>query len=196
MNPEPLTLSVEDDSVAAPSTETREARVRRLIQTHYDSLWRFVRRLGVEPTDLDDAMQQVFEIAARRLNDVSVESERSFLFATAFRIGSEQRRRHDARREIDDAELVDLESPAPEPDILADQARARAVLDRVLAAMPTELRAVFMLYEIEEMTMAEIAGLLGLPPGTVASRVRRATAEFEARVERLQAEMRRKRVLP
>jgi len=196
MNPEPLSLAVEDDSVAAPRTETREARVRRLIQSHYDSLWRFIRRLGVEPMDLDDAMQQIFEIAASRLDAISAESERSFLFSTAFRVGSEQRRRHDARRETDDAELADREDPAPEPDILADQARARAVLDRVLADMPPELRAVFMLYEIEEMTMSEIAELLGLPPGTVASRVRRATEQFEARVERLQAEMRRKGVRP
>jgi RNA polymerase sigma-70 factor (ECF subfamily) len=57
--------------------------------------------------------------------------------------------------------------------------------------MPSELRAVFTLYEIEEMTMIEIAQVLDLPQGTVASRLRRAREQFEARVDRLQAQMRK-----
>jgi RNA polymerase sigma-70 factor (ECF subfamily) len=42
-----------------------------------------------------------------------------------------------------------------------------------------ELRAVFVLYELEDFTMAEIARTLELPPGTVASRLRRARETFE-----------------
>ena len=42
----------------------------------------------------------------------------------------------------------------------------------------------FVLYEIEELTMAEIASVLELPPGTVASRLRRARAAFSERVQR------------
>jgi len=130
------------------------------------------------------------------LEDIARESERSFLFSTAFRIASEHRRRRAARHEVDEGELAYHQDPAPEPDALADQMRARAVLDRVLAAMPTELRAVFTLYEIEEMTMGEIAELLGLPQGTVASRLRRGREQFEARVDRLQAQMRRTEISP
>jgi RNA polymerase sigma-70 factor, ECF subfamily len=196
MNAEPLALSVEDAPAAPPRAAPREARVRRMVEVHFDALWRFMRRLGVDPMDLDDAMQEVIEIAAARLSDIAAESERSFLFSTAFRIASEHRRRRASRHEVGAAELELEEDPSPEPDALTDQARARAVLDRVLAAMPTELRSVFTLYEIEEMTMAEIAELLALPPGTVASRLRRAREQFEARVDRLQAEMRRKEALP
>ena len=50
----------------------------------------------------------------------------------------------------------------------------------MLAELPLELRAVFVLYELEQMTMAEIAESLALPPGTVASRLRRARSSFEA----------------
>jgi RNA polymerase sigma-70 factor (ECF subfamily) len=192
MNPEPLALAVEDDSISPPSVESREARVRRMVGAHFDALWRFMRRLGVEPMDLDDAMQEVIEIAAARLADIPEKSERSFLFSTAFRIASEHRRRRTGRHEVGEAALEHEEDPKPEPDALTDQNRARVVLDQVLAAMPTELRAVFTLYEIEEMTMAEISELLALPKGTVASRLRRAREQFEARVERLQAQMRGK----
>jgi RNA polymerase sigma-70 factor (ECF subfamily) len=44
---------------------------------------------------------------------------------------------------------------------------------------------VFVLYELEGLSMAEIAGLLELPPGTVASRLRRAREEFHAQARRL-----------
>ena len=51
--------------------------------------------------------------------------------------------------------------------------------------MPLDLRTVFVLFELEELTMAEIAELLGLAPGTVASRLRRARQDYGAAVHRL-----------
>jgi len=161
-----------------------------MVGAYFDPLWRFLRRLGVDPMDLDDAMQEVVEIAASRLEDIPRASERSFLFSTAFRVGSEFRRRRGRRHEVGDDRLEHELDPSPEPDDLTDQARARAMLDQVLAAMPTDLRAVFTLYEIEEMTMAEIGEVLDLPKGTVASRLRRAREQFEARVDRWQAQRR------
>jgi RNA polymerase sigma-70 factor (ECF subfamily) len=53
--------------------------------------------------------------------------------------------------------------------------------------MPIDLRAVFVLYELEQLTSAEIAELLQIPPGTVASRLRRARESFESCVARLRA---------
>jgi RNA polymerase sigma-70 factor (ECF subfamily) len=191
MSDHPLALAVPKGSSLSPGVEADEARVRRMVKAHFDPLWRFMLRLGVAPMDLDDAMQEVVVIAAARLADIALQSERSFLFSTAFRIGSEYRRRRTSRHEVGEGELVHHEDPAPEPDALTDQIRARAVLDGVLAAMPSELRAVFTLYEIEEMTMIEIAQVLDLPQGTVASRLRRAREQFEARVDRLQAQMRK-----
>ena len=59
------------------------------------------------------------------------------------------------------------------------EAEARRVLDRILASMAEDLRDVFVMAELEEMTMADIAVALEIPPGTVASRLRRARAWFE-----------------
>jgi RNA polymerase sigma-70 factor (ECF subfamily) len=184
-----LTVKAATAVVDAADAEAAAARIRGMVQAHFDHLWAFMRRLGVFEMDLDDAMQEVIVIAATRLTQIPASSERSFLFSTAFRVGSEWRRKRGARREVSVDELLDHEDPAPEPDELTDQSRARTILDRVMADMSTELRAVFTLYEIDEMTMAEIAQLLGLPPGTVASRLRRARDEFEEKVERLQAQM-------
>jgi RNA polymerase sigma-70 factor (ECF subfamily) len=73
-----------------------------------------------------------------------------------------------------------MESPELDPEALAEKQRLRAVLQRVLNQLPMELRAVFVLYELEELTMVEIAKTLHLPPGTVASRLRRSRELFES----------------
>ncbi len=70
---------------------------------------------------------------------------------------------------------------------LSDQLRARALMDSVLSAMPSELREVFVLFELEELAVAEVAELLSIPIGTVGSRLRRAREDFHERVRRLRA---------
>ena len=69
---------------------------------------------------------------------------------------------------------------------LTGQKRQRELLDGVLDGLDGDLRSVFVLYEIEELTMAEIAAALEIPPGTVASRLRRARALFSERVRALE----------
>lgn len=160
------------------------SRLDGLVRAHLDGLWRFLRRLGLRDDEVDDALQEVIVIAANRLDDIRQESEQSFLFGTAYRVAASWRRKSVQRREVPDDDLGELPDPSLRPDEMSDRARARALLDRLLGGMPLELRAVLVLYEIEEHTMAEIASLLDLPPGTVASRLRRARADFEARVER------------
>lgn len=65
--------------------------------------------------------------------------------------------------------------------------QARMLLDQALDELPIELRTVFVLFELEGLTMAEIADVAALAPGTVASRLRRARAGFHAIAARLQA---------
>jgi RNA polymerase sigma-70 factor (ECF subfamily) len=77
----------------------------------------------------------------------------------------------------------------PGVEELIDRRRARELLDEILAAMTMELRLVFVLFEVEQLTMAEIARMLELPPGTVASRLRRAREDFAARVRRIEAKL-------
>jgi RNA polymerase sigma-70 factor (ECF subfamily) len=171
----------------APGTHTEsDDRLRSMMDRHYDGLWAFCRRLGLAESDIDDAMQEVIFITSERLGRIDPGSEKSFLFATAFRVASELRRKRVSRREVGDDALGEREDPAPSPEALLGQARARALLDEVLAGMPMDQRAVFVLYEIEECTMAEIGQLLGLRLGTVASRLRRGRAYFQAALSRVQ----------
>jgi RNA polymerase sigma-70 factor (ECF subfamily) len=67
------------------------------------------------------------------------------------------------------------------------------VLDSILGELPLESRVVLVLHEMEDHTMAEIAKLLQLSPGTVASRLRRARELFDAALTRYRARSRRGR---
>jgi DNA-directed RNA polymerase specialized sigma24 family protein len=118
------TASAHEGTTPAPGIETDEARVRRMLETHYDPLWRFVRRLGVDEADVEDAVQEVVVIAAKRLSEIPPAREKSFLFSTAFRVASDQRRWRERRREVSDEALDDREDPAPEPDDAVDRTRA------------------------------------------------------------------------
>lgn len=161
-------------------------RLRALIDEHFDFVWRTLRRLGVPPSDLDDATQQVFLVVSRKLAVIDIERERPFVFQTALRVAADARRTLRRRREVMDGNLFERVDGAPGPEDVADRRRARAMLDAVLEGMPIDLRVVFILFEVEELSSIEIGRLLGVPTGTVASRLRRARADFQARVAELE----------
>jgi len=163
----------------------RSDRLQALLADHHAFVWRSLRRLGVADCDVDDASQQVFLVAYRRMAEIVPESERSFLFQTALRVAADWRRAHNRRCEQPGMDLLDVPDVAANPEELLDQRQARALLDRALAFMPLDLRAVFVLFEIEEMTMMEIATISDIPPGTVASRLRRARQVFQETVRTL-----------
>ncbi len=168
-------------------------RATRMVQAHHDFIWRLLRRLGVAAADTDDATQRVFMIATRRIADIAVGSERSFLFGTALRVAPEMVRA--ARRQApltDDGSVHERRDSSPGPEELTAQNRARAALEELLLAMPLELRTVLVLFELEQMTKTEVADLLGLPVGTAVSRLRRAREEFRAQLKRRNARLGRR----
>lgn len=174
--------------VGAPAaSRAAEARARALVTENFSFVWRSLLRLGVPRPDAEDALQQVFLVASRKIDDIEPGRERSFLFGTAVRIASRARRTAQRRREVLDNEPERAVDPAPGAEEQIDRARARATLDAILDGMPIELRAVFVLFELEQSTMADIAVLLDVPPGTVASRLRRAREHFQTAARRLAA---------
>lgn len=179
--------AIQSETISVPARRA-DARLRTLFDTHFDFVWRSVRRLGVDAGAADDAAQEVFLVVSRRLDDVEPGKERAFLFGTAMRVAADARRARARRPVVADADAVDRAADSgASTDELADRGRARALLDAILDEMELELRAVFVLYELEEMTMAEIASCLELAPGTVASRLRRAREDWQARVARHRA---------
>ena len=161
-------------------------RLTSLFRNHFDLVWRTVRRLGVPPEHIDDAAQEVFVVASRRLDAIEPGKEKAFLFGVAVRVAADARRNNlRRRRATEEQEQSAQPEVAPSAADLLDQKRARTLLDDIIARLPDDVRAVFMLFELEGLTMVEIATCLELPAGTVASRLRRGREAFEATVTRL-----------
>ena len=151
---------------AAPADASTELRVAELVRRFYDFVWRSLRRLGVRDGDADDAAQKVFLIATRKLEAIRPGCESSYLYQTAIRVASDYRRSKARRTEADFDQHAETPNPAdtsPSIDELMDMRRARRQLDAILDKMPMDLRAVFVLHELEQSTMARNCRNAGAP---------------------------------
>jgi RNA polymerase sigma-70 factor (ECF subfamily) len=167
-----------------PATE-EVTRTHAFVREHFAFVWRVLRRLGLEPSDADDATQRVMLVASRRIDAIKPGYERSFLYQTAVFMASRERRSLQRRRE-EPAEFDEWSSPGLDPERLLAERRARERLDAILLRMPDDLRVAFVLFEIEGMSKQEVANALGIPEGTAASRLRRAREEFLRRARHVE----------
>lgn len=149
--------------------------VAALYRQHFQFIWRSLRRLGVRASSLEDAVQDVFLVAHRKLHAFDGRaSHRGWLFAIAIRVAAEHRRR-DAKLRLDpDATLVTAHL-----EKTLELRRRVDLLDRVLEALNDEQRVVFVMAEIEQFSVPEIAEALGVKLNTVYSRLRLARQHFE-----------------
>jgi RNA polymerase sigma-70 factor (ECF subfamily) len=171
---------------------SRDERLAELLSGWFRMVWRALRRFGVPANAADDATQEVFIIAARKLEQIERGRERQFLYGVAIRVAANARRSRAARPESAAGEgLDDAACVAPNPEALLDRKQAREQLDRILEAMPEDLRTAFVLFELEGCSGPEVAELLQIPVGTAASRLRRAREAFQASVATLRAELTR-----
>lgn len=164
----------------------QERRLRDLVVGEGDFVARALRNLGVSGGELDDCVQKVFLVLSRRLDDVEVGKEKAFLFGCCQNTAAHFRRSLARKREVSDEGLIEMPSREKPPDLLTEQKRHRDLLDRILETMDDSLRGVFVLHAFEELTMAEIAQMLDIPAGTVASRLRRAREVFKKEFESLE----------
>lgn len=176
----------------AGPADSKQARVAEVVRRHVALVWRILRRGGLRPADAEDALQDVFWILAQRIDSVPPPAEQAFLVTTALRVAAD-RRRSKWNRSV--TEVLDPEAAAPDalsPEEASQRTHALTLLDEALTALDRDEREVFVLIELEQMTGAEVAALLGLAPGTVASRMRRAREAFEGATRRIRLRVSRR----
>jgi len=159
--------------------------IGRLYREEFDFVWRNARRLGADDGWVDDAVHEVFLVAARRLHEFEGRSHpRTWLFAITLRVVQRLRRdraRYDARlRRFRD-------HPVPESDAPHEREDDARYLRALLQDLSEPKRVVIILAELEGMTTPEIGRLLGLKHGTVDSRLRAARLELAKLVQRQRA---------
>lgn len=149
-----------------------------MVDAHLKSVARTLRNAGVPAADLDDEIQRTFIVAARRIDDVQVGAERSFLLQVAQNLAWHARRKMARRREVLDANPPERVEAIVTPEFLADRKQMRQLFYDIVGSLHESLRVALTLFELEGMSTSEVAEALGLPRGTVASRLRRARAQF------------------
>jgi len=138
--------------VSTPSEPMRgeatvgRARLERMFNEHHDFIWRLLRRLGLSTGGADDAAQHVFLVAAERIDDIKLGSERSFLFGTALRVARSQNRSD--RRWVLEEDMDVRRSEGARPEERIDHQRAVDLMGRILDGMTLDLRTVFVLSEL------------------------------------------------
>ncbi len=152
--------------------------IETLLNAHFEFIWRVLRRMGLLPADADDAAQQVFMIAAGKLDQMTPGKERAYLYGIALRVKSHAHRARRRRREVAEEAAGDPTCEAPTADRIVELRQARDLLDELLERLPEKLRRTLILAEIEELEVGEVATLEQIPVGTAASRLRLARARF------------------
>lgn len=155
--------------------------------------FRALRRLEVPEAALPDAVQEVLLVVHRRGPDFTEQSSfRTWVFGIVLRVASVQRRSHRrARRVFSNEALAPDRTPGDGPGPFEALARAEAslVLHRILSELPEELRAVFVLVDLEELSIADAATALGVTHSTCRSQLYSARRLFNAKVVRERARL-------
>ncbi len=140
-----------------------------------DRLYRFCRRICGDPDDAEDLAQDVLVLAYIGLGQLRDERAAA---AWLYRIAVHRWRRVVVQRGPKHMSLAEVGATARHP-VGQDQTE-RLALDRALAALPAELREALILVKAERLTYREAALLIGVPQGTIASRIRLAAARMRA----------------
>lgn len=154
--------------------------ISSLFAAHGQTVARWVRRLGGAEIDVDDAVQEIFLIAHRRLKDFSVEARvKTWMFRTTAAVVRNHRRkrgwRRFFRRELDDLELA---SDRPTPLEVLERSQAVAATYKLLDRLPEKHRTVLVLFEVEGRSGEEIAEMMGVKLATIWVWLHRARTRF------------------
>jgi RNA polymerase sigma-70 factor (ECF subfamily) len=175
---EPTGVPAAERTATVPGREPAEL----LYREHFAFVWRNARRLGCTDDWLDDAVHEIFLVATRRLSEFQGRSGiRTWLFAITFRVvGRMQRDRSRQRRHAN-------RYVSEQPELVSDAAReteAAEYLRQLLLKLSEPQRVVLILAELEGFTSVEIAETLGVPAGTVDSRLRAARTQLARTLQR------------
>ncbi len=153
-----------------------------LYERHVDGVWRLLQRFGVPEAGLEDAVQEVFIIAHRKLTGFRGDSSlKTWLGGISVRVAKDARRAQERRGALMQAQ-ESLVPEVPQLEETVGQREALAQVLRLLDALEPDQREVFVLSELEGMTAPEIADATGINLNTLYTRLRTARQRFNALV--------------
>lgn len=177
---------------AAEPASAAQLRVDQVYEAHVDFVWRSARSLGVREMNIDDVVQEVFVVVQRRLHEFEGRSDiKTWLFGITRRVVRAHVRQLIRRRSQTEtsADLADPNAACAEAQLATLE--GTRLLYALLDELDPDLREVFVLSELEEMSGPSIAEALDLELSNVYARVRRARLAFDAALRRYRAKQTR-----
>jgi RNA polymerase sigma-70 factor (ECF subfamily) len=165
--------------------EQRESLAPIVYRTHFDTIWRTLRRLGVLEHALDDAIQDVLVVVHRRSAEFNGSSSlETWVIGIALRVAANHRRTQ--RRGAAKLSAVAAEgSTLPrEPEQLAAEREAVETLGVLLERLPENQRELLVLVDLEQLSVAQAAELTGSTPSACYKRLSAARLRFNSELER------------
>jgi RNA polymerase sigma-70 factor (ECF subfamily) len=165
--------TTEEEQAGSLPTATAESQpsLRTIFDEHARYVIRTLRHLGVKEADVEDVAQEVFVTVHRKLPEFEGRSKlRTWLYAICLRVASDHRRRaYVVRERVTESPPIDTgERTGAEPDLHVE---SRAFVRQLLGALDEDKRTVLVLYEIEGLSMREVAEVIGCPLQTAYSRL-------------------------
>ena len=174
----------DDEQIIARVLSGDADAYRCLVEKYERSVFGFASGLVRNVTDVEDLAQEVFVAAITHLASFDVRRAR---FSTwLLTIAHNRCCNHLKKRSLASSGMGDLTSGAPSPDTVASNRETWDRLDEALGRLPIEQRTAFVLAEIQEIPLAEIAAIAGVPLGTVKSRVSRAKERLRRELKEFQ----------
>lgn len=148
-----------------------------LVHRHQDALYTMALRITGSPADAADVVQEAFTRAYVHLARLTGGAVRPWLFRVALNCANDLHRQR-ARRPADpledaDGRVVELPDPGLGPEATAVQRERVATVREAILGLPREFRVTVVLRDVNDLSYEEIAETLGLPLGTVKSRISR-----------------------
>jgi RNA polymerase sigma-70 factor (ECF subfamily) len=173
------------ESVSTRRADRTELDVAEVFAREADYVNTALRRLGVKPGDLEDAVHDVFIAVHRQKGTFDpTRSLRAWLYGFAVRVASNHRRTVKRRRE-GDPPAVEPADDRPNAETILDSNDRRTLLLRALDTLQHERRDVLVLHDLDGVPMPEIARSMDVPLNTAYSRLRLAREDIATAVRRL-----------
>jgi len=163
---------------------------KEVYREYFDFVWTSARRLGIQPSGMDDLIQEVFLVIHSKLHTIEKQqSLRSWIYGVVRRTASNHRRARRAHADASSGTPGDGEAQSREPTPLEQTERNAGLqlLLNLLDQLDMPKREIFALVDVEDLSVPEAAEVLGIPLNTAYSRLRVARQSFEAALARHEA---------
>jgi RNA polymerase sigma-70 factor, ECF subfamily len=162
--------------------QSATARFEHAMLPHLDAAYGLARLLVRDVHDAEDVVQDAYLRALRHFDGFRGGDARAWLLTIVRRTcytWLKRRRTQSAATEFDE-EAHSGDVPANDPEALMLHGDLRETLDRAVAGLPVEFREVLLLRDVQGLSYREIATIVGVPVGTVMSRLARARRRLQA----------------